>query len=243
MTTIALLGSGEFLPWAREVDMSCIEASTAPSERVLIVATASAPEGDDVFRRWGEMGVVHYEGLGLAPEAVPLRTREDASDPAIVDSVAGARLIFFSGGNPGYLAETLIGTPFWDAVLAALREGAAFGGCSAGATFLGALAPYLVNDELDRWVPGVGLLERAFVLPHFDQLEHYAPGLRDLALGLRPEGAVTVGIDETTALVGTDGAWRVAGELGVWIAGDAPRDLKESRAGDLLDVRLGFSLA
>ena len=78
MTAIALLGSGEFEPWARPVDTWCAEQATAASERVLVVPTASAPEGNDVFERWGRMGIEHYDAIGLAPEVLELRNRADA---------------------------------------------------------------------------------------------------------------------------------------------------------------------
>src|SRR5690349_10109238 len=106
MGEIALLGSGEFEPWARPVDKWCADSVTATSNRALVLPTASAPEGDEVFNRWGRMGVDHYEAIGLAPEVLDLRVREDAFKQELVDAVDGARIIFFSGGNPGYLAET-----------------------------------------------------------------------------------------------------------------------------------------
>src|SRR5947199_339601 len=145
MTAIALLGSGEFEPWARPVDTWCAEQATSASERVLVVPTASAPEGNDVFERWGRMGVEHYDAIGLAPEVLELRNRADAQTTEIIDAVQGARLVFFSGGNPGYLAETLAGTPFWEAVVAAVTSGeAALGGCSAAAAWsTGASPPWV----------------------------------------------------------------------------------------------------
>src|SRR5437764_194784 len=187
MTAIALLGSGEFEPWARPVDTWCAEQATAGTGGVLVVPTASAPEGDETFQRWGKMGVDHYRAIGLTPEVLDLRERADASKKEIVDAVQGARHIFFSGGNPGYLAETLIGTPFWDAVVAAVTNGeTALGGCSAGAAFLGAMAPFVAQDTLDHWTDGTKLLPRAYVIVHFDMLNTYVPGLRDMLLDMRP---------------------------------------------------------
>ena len=79
MTAIALLGSGEFEPWARPVDKWCADHVKASSNRALVVPTASAPEGDNVFRRWGEMGVKHYEAIGFTPQVLELCVRADAS--------------------------------------------------------------------------------------------------------------------------------------------------------------------
>jgi len=236
MTAIALLGSGEFEPWARPVDTWCAEHATASSDRVLVVPTASAPEGDETFKRWGKMGVAHYKAIGLAPEVLDLRERADASKKEIVDAVQGARHIFFSGGNPGYLAETLSGTPFWEAVVAGVTSGeTALGGCSAGAAFLGTTAPYVAGDSLDHWTDGTKLLPRAYVMVHFDMLNTYVPGLRDMLLDMRPENTIAVGIDENTALYGDGEHWQVQGSGSAWI-GDG--ELSPYPDGATLDLRL-----
>src|SRR2546422_11056366 len=62
-----LFGSGEFLPWAEPVDRWLASSGGGRGGRVLVLPTASAPEGDDVFGRWGSMGVSHYRKLGLEP--------------------------------------------------------------------------------------------------------------------------------------------------------------------------------
>lgn len=241
VTVIALLGSGEFEAWVRPIEARCMEQAGSTSKRVLVLPTASAPEGEDVFDNWARMGLDHYQAMGLAPEVIPLRTRKDAARPDVVGAVAGAGHIFFSGGNPGYLAETVIGTPFWDAVLAAIADGTSIGGCSAGAVFLGTLAPYVSGIGVKRWVAGAGLLQRAYLMPHFDMLDSYAPNLRSIILAMRPAGSVVVGIDEDTALYGNDDAWTVGGSGGVWIGGDSSDELTEYRDGARVPVRLGLS--
>jgi cyanophycinase-like exopeptidase len=218
MPTLALLGSGEFTPWARDADGWSVENSTVGGDRVLVVPTASAPEGPDVFARWAAMGLEHYRAMGLSPEVVELRTRDDAKDPAAARSVEGARYIFFSGGNPGYLCEVLADTPFWDAVVAAVGEGTALGGCSAGAVAMGVLAPYVSGDQIDRFVDGLKLLPRAAVYPHFDALDTYMEGLREMLLSTTPDGAIAVWIDEGTALCGDGERWRVTGSGAAWVA-------------------------
>jgi cyanophycinase len=238
MTAIALLGSGEFEPWARPVDKWCAEQATASSNKVLIIPTAAAPEGEEVFRRWGQMGIDHYRAIGLAPEVLQLRERADASKAEIVGAVKDARLVFFSGGNPGYLAETLNGTPFWDAVVAAVTSGeTALGGCSAGAAFLGTTAPYVAGDALDHWTDGTKLLPRAYVMVHFDMLDEYIPGLRELLLDMRPKDTVAVGIDENTALQGDGEHWQVVGSGSVWISTNG-NELTRRPAEDTFDLRL-----
>ncbi|MGZ4211207.1 MAG: Type 1 glutamine amidotransferase-like domain-containing protein [Actinomycetota bacterium] len=237
MTAIALLGSGEFEAWARPVDRWCAAQASSDTNRVLVVPTASAPEGDAVFDRWAAMGIEHYRSIGFDPQVLDLRRRADASRDEIVGSIDGAKLVFFSGGNPGYLAETLAGTPFWTSLVDALAAGAlALGGCSAGAAFLGTRAPFVNGDSLDHWSDGTRLLSRAYLMPHFDMLDSYIPGLRAMLLEMKPDDTVAVGIDEYTALYGDGERWRVAGSGAVWI-GDGP-DLIPHRDGETFDLAL-----
>ena len=246
MAVFALLGSGEFLPWAREVDAWCAERATAPSERVLILPTASAPEGDDVFDKWAGMGAEHYTRLGLAPQVLPLKVRDDASRPEIVDAVADSRIIFFSGGNPGYLAETLRDTPFWEAVRDALAHGTAFGGCSAGASAVGSIAPDVTSSTINlddlRWVPGLPLFTRAVTPTHFDAVETFFPGLRQYIFDSRPPDNILFGIDEETAACGDGTSWTVLGRGAVTIIGADGIGPTEYRAGSAVESDLGLSL-
>ena len=244
MPVFALLGSGEFLPWARDVDRWAVGNATASSERVLILPTAAAPEGDDVFERWGATGSEHFRAMGLDPQVLPLKTRDDASASRIVDRVADARYIFFSGGNPGYLAETLRGTPFWEAVLDAVEHGTAYGGCSAGATAVGSTAPDVTSASIDirsmRWVDGLPLFTTASIPTHFDAVELFVPGLRRYIIDARPAGNVLFGIDEDTAACGDGETWTVMGKRAVTIIGVDGDEPQEHFAGSAVSCPLGL---
>ncbi|HEX9775024.1 MAG TPA: Type 1 glutamine amidotransferase-like domain-containing protein [Actinomycetota bacterium] len=236
MASIALLGSGEFLPWATAVDRWCIESSPVGSDRVLVAPTASAPEGEASFRRWARMGLEHYRAIGMKPEVLDVRTREHAEDPARAAAVAGARLVFFSGGNPGYLAETLRDTVLWRAILDAVAAGTALGGCSAGSVAFGVEAPDVNGAALRQWVPGLALLESAYVIAHFDALDGYVPGLQRMLVEHTPESATMVGLDEDTALYGDGSAWTVAGAGAAWLKDGG--ELRPVRAGGEVSLRL-----
>ncbi len=47
------------------------------------------------------------------------------------DAIAGVDWIYFSGGDPGHIVATLVGSPFWAAVLARHSAGAILAGSSA----------------------------------------------------------------------------------------------------------------
>ena len=79
---IALVGSGEFLPAMAEIDAALLAASGRAEPRVAILPTASWPDGEEVFRRWADMGAEHFTALGAEVEPVLVRDRFDADDDA-----------------------------------------------------------------------------------------------------------------------------------------------------------------
>src|SRR3990172_9690696 len=181
MTALAmgLLGAGEFEPWAEAVDRWLLARATTGDGSVLVLPTAAAPEGDDVFETWDEKGLAHYGRLAVRAEVVPLKTRDDASNERIVAALDRASMVFFSGGNPAYLASTLAGTKFWEALLSALARGLAYAGCSAGVASLGDVAPDTTLEGLtaDLWQPGLGFFPGVYLGPHWDALDTDLPRL------------------------------------------------------------------
>ncbi|HXY71217.1 MAG TPA: Type 1 glutamine amidotransferase-like domain-containing protein [Actinomycetota bacterium] len=218
----ALLGSGEFESWASSVDAWLLERASGDG-RFLILPTASAPEGDRVFDRWARMGVEHYERQGLRADVVPLKDRRDAADPALLAPLRDASVVFFSGGNPAYLAATLEGTPAWEAILAGLGRGMAYAGCSAGVASLGEGAPDSAQRDPGRegfMRPGLELFPATYFMPHWDALNTYIPGLRELLRAAVPVGRRIVTIDENTAMIGDGSEWSVLGAGSVGVVSD-----------------------
>src|SRR2546423_12635183 len=184
------MGSGEFEPWAEEVDRYSLSRADFGDGSVVILPTASAPEGDEVFNRWAGMGLDHYKRMGVHARVVDLKTREDAYLDVLIEELAHPSMIFFSGGNPAYLATTLADTPFWKAILDAGDRGTALAGCSAGACIVGEAAPDSTVQRLEdiTWQKGLGLVPQTVFGPHWDALESFMPGLQDFILSVVPEG-------------------------------------------------------
>jgi cyanophycinase-like exopeptidase len=215
---IALVGSGEFLPAMSEIDAALLAATGRRRPRVVILPTASWPDGEDVFRRWASMGAEHFAALGAEVEPVLVRDRFDAEDEAHVQAIGEADLIYLSGGKPGHLTGTLVGSPVGDALLAANRRGATLAGCSAGAMTLADRHWDFRRRRLFwpvRWRVGLGLVPGATVIPHYDAFPEPMAAMLVLQA---PRGIATLGIDEETALVGRDGSWQVEGpgRVTVW---------------------------
>lgn len=228
---VALVGAGEFTPAMVEVDLGLLEATGRSRPRVAILPTASAPDGEETFRRWAAQGVEHFTALGAEVEAVLVRDRAGADDPEHAQAVGEADLIYFSGGKPGHLVGVLEGSPLWAAALGAHARGAVLAGCSAGAMVLAGRQPGLRRRALPfplRWQAGLGVVEGAAVIPHYDRFPEVLAALVALQA---PRGTVVLGIDEETALVGRDGSWQVQGRarVTVWRG----RERTRLRAGDV----------
>lgn len=210
---LGLLGSGEFEPWAEEVDRSLLAG--ARQGPVLVLPTASAPEGDEVFDRWARHGLEHYARQAVEADVLPLRTRDDAERPDLAGRIGDAAMVFFSGGNPSYLASVLAGTRCWSAIVEGLESGLAYGGCSAGAAALGERTTWRLR--LDPLGPGLALFPGTNIVPHWDAIDRLGPGRRERVVASLGADARLVGIDERTAMVGDGREWSVIGAGGVHV--------------------------
>lgn len=210
---VCLVGSGEFTPVMESVDTALLAGR---AQLVVFLPTAAAPEGAERTAYWVDLGLAHYRRLGVPAEALMVLARADAESEVIAERVAGAGLIYLSGGNPAYLASTLVGTPVADAINAAWDDGAAVAGCSAGAMALMESVPSIRGGG-GVPVPGLGLVRGMAVIPHFDQLDRWLPGATDRAISATPPDVILVGIDEETAMVGDGERWTVMGRGAAWV--------------------------
>lgn len=237
----ALMGSGEFEPWSAAVDRWLLDRARSGDGRVLILPTASAPEGDGVFDSWAEKGRAHYRRQGIPTRIVPIKTRADADRSEHVRALLDASVVFFSGGNPAYLADTLRESRFWRALLDALDRGVGYAGCSAGVACLTDVTFDTSVGGLSGavWKPGLGLARDVVFGPHWDVVETWLPGARDFIVGSVADGRVVVGLDEETALVGDGEDWTVLGRGGIHVYAD--RRWEHHAAGDTVRVPLAVT--
>jgi cyanophycinase-like exopeptidase len=210
---VALVGSGEYLPVMQELEGQLLAGRAA---RYVQIPTAAAEEGPDSLARWVRLGREQAGRLGVEPVPVVVRDRAEADDEDLAALVEGAGLVYLSGGNPPYLAETLRGTRVWEAVRQAWESGAALAGCSAGAMALATSVPH-VRDQGQPDVEGLGVLPGWRVIPHFDRMREWRPHMLDQARASLADGELVVGIDEETALVHDGGTWVVDGRQAVHV--------------------------
>ena len=208
--TLALVGAGEFLDTMSTVDRQLLDR--AGGRHVVILPTASAPDGAGVPERWIKMGVDHFARLGASADGLLALDRTACDEAVNADRVRAANLVYFSGGKPDYLRSTLDSTAVWSAVREVLDRGGMIAGCSAGAMIMGGYVPEfsLKADVpwINRWRASFALLPEAIIVPHYDEFPEV---MVSLIFGRRPQGTYLVGIDRHTALVGLDHTWEVLG--------------------------------
>ena len=206
---ITLVGAGEYLPVMEEVDRYLLDSLNVGTPRVVCLPTAAGEEGQESVNRWSRMGVEHFKKLGAEVSALPIIDKTSANDEQYVSKLENADLIYFSGGNPNYLYQTMKGSRAWIAMQKAWKSGAVYAGCSAGAMILANRIP---SFRLFGTVAGFGVVPAQFILPHFDAVPvMFKPLVSTLKAQLK-KGECMVGIDENTALIGQLGDhWKVMG--------------------------------
>jgi cyanophycinase len=212
---IALVGSGEYLPVMDEVDRYLLASLNVQTPHVVCIPTAAGQEGDESVNRWSRMGIDHFKKLGADVNAIRIIDKASANDEQYIPLLEGADLIYFSGGNPQYLYETLNSSHAWSAMQKAWGNGAVYAGCSAGAMILSKRIP---SFRLAGTNEGFNIVPVQFILPHFDAIPvMFKPLTFALKSQLKKDERL-IGIDENTALVGQlGGEWKVMGHRKVHI--------------------------
>ena len=223
--SLALVGSGEYLPAMAEFEKSLIHdgVKNGREARYVQIPTAAGRESDDRLEYWKQLGLTQAKAIGVEATYLPIYTREDAFNQKYVDAVANSALMYMSGGDPHHLAEVLIDTPLWSAVVENWKTGASLAGCSAGAMVLSAHIP---NFRLLKKTAtqGLNLLPEIRVIPHFNKFFKWIPESAAKVLLHVPDNSILIGVDELTAIVKRSGdtEWVVVGEAKVHVLKGLP---------------------
>jgi cyanophycinase len=235
--SIALVGSGEFLPIMADFEKSLINDGVKNNKQPTYVQipTAAGQESPERLKYWEQLGNKQAELLQVTPHFLPIFTREDAHNPEFVKQIENSALMYMSGGDPHYLANSLIDTPVWNAIYTNWQTGASLAGCSAGAM---AMCTEIPNFRFTKREPtrGLNILPNLRVIPHFDKFFKWIPDSAAKVLMNAPENSMLLGIDELTALVrrSNETHWIVQGEAKVHMLQGAPK--QELLHGDQVEL-------
>ena len=223
--SLALVGSGEYLPPMANFEKSLLNDGIKNGKRPIYIQipTAAGKETPDRLEYWKQLGKTQADRLDIDSIFLPIFTREDANNPEYVTLMRDSALMYMSGGDPHYLAETLMDTPLWEAIQENWSTGASLAGCSAGAMVLSSHIP---NFRLLKKAPtaGLNLLPEIRVIPHFNKFFKWIPESAAKVLLHVPDNSILIGVDELTAIVRRGGQdhWVVVGEAKVHVLKGMP---------------------
>lgn len=178
-------------------------------------------------------------------------SREQAFDPALVDSVRNAQLIYITGGDQNRFMAIVENTPLYDAIHQAYQQGACIAGTSAGAAMMSETmitgnqlkdANYKATfDRLEKenleTTKGLGLIKSVIIDQHFIKRSRY--NRLFTALAEFPD-KICIGIDEGTAIIIRKKGVEVVGESLVIVAKNV-KGLKKRENGLLAWDNLSLS--
>jgi cyanophycinase-like exopeptidase len=223
--SLALVGSGEYLPAMTAFEKSLVDdgIKNGKTARYIQIPTAAGQESDERLDFWKALGQRQADAIGVEATYLPIYTRDDAFKQEHVDAIKNSALMYMSGGDPHYLAEVLIDTPVWDAMVENWQSGASLAGCSAGAMVLSAQIP---NFRVLKRSPskGLNLLPEIRVIPHFNKFFKWIPESAAKVLLHVPDDSILIGVDEMTAIVKRTGNnhWVVVGDAKVHVLKGLP---------------------
>jgi cyanophycinase-like exopeptidase len=223
--SLALVGSGEYLPAMTAFEKSLLDdgIKNGKAAKYIQIPTAAGQESDDRLDFWKQLGQTQAEAMGVQASYLPIYSRDDAFKQEHVDAIKNSALMYMSGGDPHHLAETLIDTPVWAAIVENWQSGASLAGCSAGAMVLSAQIP---NFRMLKRSPskGLNLLPEIRMIPHFNKFFRWIPESAAKVLLHVPDDSILIGVDEMTAIVKRSGSesWIVVGDAKVHVLKGLP---------------------
>lgn len=226
-----MVGGDEFQPGNEPHDRLLVRAANALDQGrpAFVIATAAARHSPQMAVRTARDW---FDGLGLAVEELPVRTRSQAMDAAIAERAREGRFFYLCGGDPGIVPQVLRGSAVWAAVVEAWGVGAPLAGSSAGAMALGEwtlIRARMPGDAKREPRPGLGVVPGVAVLPHYSDFGHrWSVVANDLLSG---RDVRLLAIDAKSAAVLVDGAWTSMGPGRAFVVDADGRPSPEGLAG------------
>ena len=104
MDNVILVGGDEFREACVPMDTYLLDRLGKPKPRVAIIPTAAANHQP---QKAAENGVRYFNALGANAESIMVLNREEAQKNSHLKKISEMDLIYFAGGDPEYLLNTL----------------------------------------------------------------------------------------------------------------------------------------
>ncbi len=211
---LVIIGGGEDRVGERVVLRRIADLAGGESARIAVLGTATTIP-DDVETTYRKA----FDGLGVADiDFLPCASRQEANDPATVESVERATCVFFTGGDQSRIAAILGGSDTDVALHTAWENGTVVAGTSAGAAMMSTTMILGGGEQIPstsvRTGPGLGFVNGLVVDMHFAERGRIARLLA--VVGMFPH-ELGLGIDEDTAVVVTEDRFEVIGNGAVTV--------------------------
>jgi len=228
---LALVGSGEYLPVMQDLEGALLRKGIerGKKNRYVQLPLAAGRESETRLEYWRTLGKEQTDRIGAEQIFLPVFSREDAMKKEFAEMVEDAGLIYLSGGDPHYLAASLINTPVWEAMERNWRSGTSLAGCSAGAMAMAGDIPNFRKMK-EEGSPGLNILPRVRTIPHYNKFFGWIPDAAASVMLRAPGGVWVIGVDEGTAAVSgldpetsyVDSTFAVHGIAGVHVLKGGP---------------------
>ena len=103
---IAITGSGEFLPSIFDVDKKLLHYLNE-TPYVLTFSTAAGKESDERLMYWENLANTHFSNLNVKHQHIDARNRKDLNKESVIQEMKKANFVFFSGGSPNHLYDSI----------------------------------------------------------------------------------------------------------------------------------------
>lgn len=171
-----------------------------------------------------------------------LRTRESANDPAFVQRIIEADVVFFTGGDQLRITNVLGGSKVLRTLKGHYHRGGVIAGTSAGATAMSQAMIYqgravaAMRKGTVQMSPGLGLMRNVVVDSHFTQRGRFS---RLLEVVTGNPGVIGLGLDEDSAVVVREGRRLEAIGSGSVVVIDG----HDMRYSNITQIRMGRAIA
>jgi len=197
--TLIIIGGGERKDDQRRVLGEVAKHAGAGKLVVATVATEKPGETWEEYRQiFKELGVRRVEHLDV-------QLREQAKSEDRVKAVAGASVVFFTGGDQLKITSQLGDSPVYQILEEIYAQGGTIAGTSAGASVMSETMLIAGDGEKSHQVgkllgmaPGLGLIQNMVIDQHFAERGRLGRLLGAVAQNPRQIG---IGLDENTAIV------------------------------------------
>lgn len=203
---LLLIGGNEEKSGAMAVLRTLVAEAGGDRARIEVITTASS----EPKLQW-EAYDAAFQAIGAGhAEPMHIGTRAEASAPALVDRIAAATAVFFTGGDQLRITSMLAATPVAAAIHRHFFEqGRLVAGTSAGAAAMTSTiiydgnAPESLHKGSVKMTGGLALISNAVVDTHFVSRGRFGRLIQVVAGNPRLIG---VGIGEDTAVLATGGS-------------------------------------